>query len=109
MNMTPDDQVLRVLFVTQLETGNDAAALAGLAALEPRLDATHVHGVPEALAEVRTDATYRALFIGSGVPQNESLALISSLRRDRTPIAIVVLVNDQDRQFLVARPHCRRR
>jgi DNA-binding NarL/FixJ family response regulator len=101
MNMTPDDQVLRVLYVTHPETGNDAAALAGLIAIEPRLDAKLVHGVSEALAEVRTDAACRALFIGAGVPHNETLALISSLRRDRTPIAIMVLVNDQDRQFLV--------
>jgi PAS domain S-box-containing protein len=101
MYMTPDDQVLRVLYVTHPDSGNDAAALAGLAAMEPCLDAKLVHDVSEALAEVRTDPTCRALFIGMGVPHNETLALISSLRRDRTPIAIVVLVNDQDRQFLV--------
>ncbi len=101
MNMTPDDQVLRVLYVTHPDTGNDAAAFAGLRAVEPGLHVKLVHGVSDALAEVRTDATYRALFIGSGVPHDETLALISSLRRDRTPIAIVVLVDDQDRQFLV--------
>lgn len=101
MNMTPDDQVLRVLYVTHPDTGNDAAAFAGLRAVEPGLHVKLVHAVPEALAEVRTDATYRALFIGSAVPRDETLALISSLRRDRTPIAIVVLVADQDRQFLV--------
>lgn len=100
MHMTPDDQVLRVLFVTHPDTGNDAAALAGLIAIEPCLQAKRVQGVSEALAEVRTDATCRALFIGAGVPHNETLALITSLRRDRTPVAIVVLVNDQDRQFL---------
>ena len=101
MNMTPDDQVLRVLYVTHTEPGNDAAALSGLRAVEPCLQVKTVQGVSEALTEVRTDASYRVLFIGAGVPHNETLALISSLRRDRTPVAIVALVNDQDRQFLV--------
>ena len=101
MNMTPDDQVLRALYVSQPDAGNDAAALAGLAALDPGLDVRAVHSVSEALAEVRTDAACQALFIGASVPHNDTLALISSLRRDHTPIAIVVLVNDQDRQFLV--------
>ena len=101
MLMTPDDQVLRVLYVTHPDTGHDAAILASLTGTKPCLQATPVQGVSEALAEVRTDAAYRALFIGAGVPHNETLAFISSLRRDRTPVAIVVLVNDQDRQFLV--------
>jgi hypothetical protein len=35
--MTPDDQVLRVLYVTHSETGNDAAILAGLTATKPCL------------------------------------------------------------------------
>jgi len=101
MNMTPDDKALRVLYVTHPGTGSDAAAFAGLRAIEPCLQVKPVHGVPEALAEVRTDTPYRALFVGTAIPHNETLALISSLRRDRTPVAIVVLVNDQDRQFLV--------
>lgn len=100
MHMTPDDQALRVLYVTHPEAGNEAAVLSSLTAVEPCLQAKPVQGVSEALAEVRTDAAYRALFIGAGVPHNETLALITSLRRDRTPVAIVVLVNDQDRQFL---------
>src|SRR5262245_51088153 len=101
MNMTPDDQVLRALYVTQPDAGNDAAALAGLAAFDPSLDVRVVPSVSEALAEVRTDAACHALFTGASVPHNDTLALISSLRRDGTPIAIVVMVNDQDRQFLV--------
>lgn len=99
--MTPDDQVLRVLYVTHPDTGNDAPALEGLAAMAPGLEVRLIRTVSEALAEVRTSATCGALFIGASVPHNDTLALISSLRRDRTPIAIVVLVNDQDRQFLV--------
>jgi len=101
MNMTTDAQVLRILYVTHPDTAEDPAALAGLTAVEPCLQATPVQGVSEALAEIRTDATYQALLVGTGVPHNETLALITSLRRDRTPVAIVVLVNDKDRQFLV--------
>ena len=64
MNVTPDDKVLRVLYITHPDTGNDAAAFAGLRAMEPGLHVKLVHGVSDALAEVRTDATYRALFMG---------------------------------------------
>jgi len=100
MNPTPDGQTLRVLYVTHPDSGNPEAALAGLAAAEPGLDATVVEHAAQALAEVRTSSRYLAVFIGAGVPHNEALALISSLRRDRTPVAIVVVVSDDDREFL---------
>ena len=101
MSTQSDRQALRVLYVTHPDTASDLAALSGLTAAEPGLDASSVQGVAEAVARVRTAGPYQALFISAGVPHNETLALISSLRRDRSPIAIVVLVHDHDRQFLV--------
>ena len=101
MSTTPGDQALRVLYVTHTDARHDVEALASLTAAEPGLDAQVVQGVAEALVDVRTAGSYRAVFIAAGVPRNEALALIASLRRDRTAVAIVVLVNDEDRQFLV--------
>ena len=39
------------------------------------------------------------LFVSPSVAHNETLALVSSLRRDRTPIAIVAIITDADRAF----------
>lgn len=90
---------MKVLLVTTPGSADPTGILADLAWLEPDLDVKTVIGAAPALVEIRTTAGYRALFIAPSIPHNEALALIASLRRDRTPIAICAIVSETDRAF----------
>ena len=67
--------------------------------LQPPLEIRPVAGISGALVEIRTVGGYAALFLAPSVPQSEALAIISTLRRERTPIAIVAIITDRDRSF----------
>jgi DNA-binding NarL/FixJ family response regulator len=90
---------MKVLYVTTSKAADARTVLADLLLLEPALEIRTVEGAPAALFELRTAGGYGAVFIAPSVAANQTLALISSLRRDRTPIAIVAIITDADRAF----------
>src|SRR5262245_50500646 len=85
---------LKTLYVTA--SADSAPDVAGqqLASHFPDLDITIVGTVASALAEARKDRSLVALLTSPQLPQNETLALIVSLRRDHVPIAIVPVLHE---------------
>jgi DNA-binding NarL/FixJ family response regulator/PAS domain-containing protein len=90
---------MKVLYVTTKPATDARVVLVDLLALEPQLEIRTVEGAAGALFEIRTVGGYGALVVSPSVPHKEALALISNLRRDRTPIAIVAVITDTDRAF----------
>src|SRR5690606_8611891 len=72
----------------------DIATTEQLRAVASELQITTIAGSAAALAELRRTPGWQALLASPGLPQNEILALITSLRRDRIPIAIVPIVDE---------------
>jgi len=90
---------MKVLYVTTSQAPAARTVLADLLSLEPGLEIRTVEGAAGALFEIRTAGGYDALFVAPSVAHNETLTLMSGLRRDRTPIAIVAIITDADRAF----------
>ena len=90
---------MRVLFVTSADAGPSPLALSWLTEADAAVEATTFAGAASALAELRTSLEYQAVLIDVSVPHNETLALISTIRRDRLPLSIVVIVGESDGQF----------
>lgn len=88
------DTSLKVLFVQSLAADSDQQAVDQLRAAAPELQITTIAGSAAALAELRRKPGWQALFASPSMPQNEVLALITSLRRDGIPIAIVPILDD---------------
>ena len=90
---------VKVLYVTTRDSPDAATVLGDLRWLQPPLEIKQVSGLAGAVVEISTVGGYGALFLAPSFPQNEALALISSLRRNRTPIAIVAIITERDRSF----------
>jgi PAS domain S-box-containing protein len=88
------DLSLKVLYVQGLAADVDRGTTEQLRAASAELQITTIAGSAAALAELRRTPGWQALFASPSLPQNEILALIASLRRDRVPIAIVPIVDD---------------
>lgn len=97
--LTPGGGPLRVLFVTSAGAPEAVEVLRDLELLEPPIELTTAIGAAAALEQLRTWTGYGVVFLGPGLPHNESLALIASLRRDHTPVAIVPVITDAEPQF----------
>jgi DNA-binding NarL/FixJ family response regulator/predicted nucleic acid-binding Zn-ribbon protein len=95
-----DGGAQRVLFVTSAGAPEAVEVLRDLEALDPLIEVGTAVGAAAALDELRSWSTYGVVFLGPGLPHNESLALIATLRRDRAPVAIVPIITDAERQFL---------
>lgn len=95
------DVSLKVLYVQGSVPAVDAATTEQLRTLAAELQITTIAGSAAALAELRRTPGWQALLASPTLPQNEILALITSLRRDRIPIAIVPVV-DESHQDLFA-------
>ncbi len=91
---TTMDLSLKVLYVQGLASDVDRATTEQLRDASSELQITTIAGSAAALAELRRTPGWQALFASPSLPQNEILALIASLRRDRVPIAIVPIVDD---------------
>ena len=89
---------MKVLYATISQAPNARTVPGDLLRLESELEIRTVEGAAGALVEIPAGG-YGALFVSPSVPHNDTLALISNLRRDRTPIAIVAIVTDADRLF----------
>jgi DNA-binding NarL/FixJ family response regulator len=90
---------VRVLFVTGADAGPSPLALSWLLEADAAVEATTFHGAAAAMGELRTSLDYQAVLIDVSVPHNETLALIATVRRDRLPISVVVIVGDADAHF----------
>ena len=90
---------MRVLYVLGGPIGDSTEPMEGLVALEPTLQVESATGAAAALVELRSRGGFRAVFLSPRLPQNEALALIATLRRDRMPIAIVAIIRDDQRTF----------
>ncbi len=93
---------MKVLYVKGANVDVDESTLQQLRTQAPELDVTVVVSSAAALAEVRRSAGWHAVMISPAVPQNETLAVIASLRRDRVPIAIVPIVDDAHQDVFAA-------
>jgi PAS domain S-box-containing protein len=88
------DASLKILYVQGLAVDVDQKATDQLRKASAELQITTIAGSAAALAELRRTPGWQALFASPSLAQNEVLALIASLRRDRIPIAIVPILDD---------------
>ena len=99
---TAVDITLKVLYVKGTASDVDDATLMQLRTQAPELDVTVVANGAEALSELRRSRVWHAVLVSPSLPQNETLALIASLRRDRVPIAIVPIVDEIHQELYAA-------
>ena len=99
---TAVDTTMKVMYVKGPAADADQTTILQLSAAAPELDITTAQGAAEALAEIRKSPTWRALLVSAGLPPNETLALIATLRRDRVPMAIVPVVDEAQRDLFAA-------
>jgi DNA-binding NarL/FixJ family response regulator len=91
---------MRVLYVSSVPAEASPSAMQDLVRLDGTLQFETVAGAAAALVELRAQTpAYRAVFLSPHLPQNEALALIATLRRDRLPLAVVAIIEDAHRHF----------
>jgi len=88
MSTATEDPAMRALYVKGASAAVDEATLLQLRSQAPELDVTVAANSTVALVEVRQATGWHALLISPALAQNETLAIIAALRRDRVPIAI---------------------
>ena len=93
---------MRVLFVTSADAGPSPLALSWLIEADSAVEATTFTGAAAALAELRASGEYQAVLIDASVAHNEALALIATIRRDRLPLSVVVIVAESDQPFFAS-------
>ena len=89
---------MRVLYLAGHAADQDATIQKSLA-LYGGMDVDAAPNGSEALTRLRGDTGLQALFVSPTLPQNETLALIATLRRDKTPVAIVPVVTPDQQPF----------
>jgi PAS domain S-box-containing protein len=93
---------VKVLYLKGSRSEIDAAISQQLLTVAPDLAITPVATAAEALVEIRKTPAWQALLISPSLSQNDTLALIAGLRRDRVPIAIVPVVEDTQQERYAA-------
>jgi PAS domain S-box-containing protein len=91
---TAVDLTMKALYVKGSTPATDESTLQQLRAHAAELDITVAVSSAAALAEVRRTPGWQALLLSPTLPQNETLALIAAIRRDRVPMAIVPIVDE---------------
>ena len=89
---------MRVLYLAGHSADQDATIQKSLA-LYGGMDVDAAPNGSEALTRLRGDSGLQALFVSPTLPHNETLALIATLRRDKTPVAIVPVVTPEQQPF----------
>ncbi len=87
----------RVLFLVGPSAERDAGTLQQLSALAGQVQVTTVTSAAEVSQRVKSG--FHALVISHGLPQAETLALISALRKGHAPVAIVPVVTETQRDL----------
>jgi DNA-binding NarL/FixJ family response regulator len=90
---------MRVLYVLGGLGDTGTEAVSSLLAVEPDLRVETAVGAAAALVEVRARQGYQAVLLSPRLSANEGLALIATLRRDRVPVAIVAIIDEDQRTF----------
>jgi PAS domain S-box-containing protein len=93
---------MKLLYLTGTEAELDSVTTQQLARIAPQLSVTTVGSAAEALVEIRRMGGFHALLTSPSLARNETLALITSLRTDRVPIAIVPVVGETHQDFLAS-------
>jgi PAS domain S-box-containing protein len=93
---------MKLLYLTGTEAELDSVTTEQLARIAPQLSVTTVASAAEALVEIRRMGGFHALLTSPSLARNETLALITSLRTDRVPIAIVPVVGESHQDFLAS-------
>lgn len=99
---TAAELTMKVLYVKGPAAEVDDATIAQLRTVAAELDVTAVQGSADALVEIRRTGGWQALLVSPTLPQNETLALIASVRRDRVPMAIVPVVDEAHQDLFAA-------
>ena len=93
---------MKLLYLTGTEAEIDSVTTEQLSRIAPQLSVTTVTSAAEALVEIRRMGGFHALLTSPTLARNETLALITSLRTDRVPIAIVPVVGETHQDFLAS-------
>ncbi len=93
---------MKLLYLTGTEAEVDSVTTEQLSRIAPQLSVTTVASAAEALVEIRRMGGFHALLTSPTLARNETLALITSLRTDRVPIAIVPVVGETHQDFLAS-------
>lgn len=93
---------MKLLYLTGTVAEIDVLTTQELARIAPQSTVTTVATAAEALIEIRKLGGFHALLTSPSLAQNETLALIASLRTDRVPIAIVPVVGEAQQDFLTS-------
>ncbi|HVW04278.1 MAG TPA: PAS domain S-box protein, partial [Vicinamibacterales bacterium] len=99
---TAVDLTMKALYVKGTTPATDESTLQQLRAQAGELDITVAVSSAAALAEVRRTPGWQALLLSPTLPQNETLALIAAIRRDRVPMAIVPIVDEAHQDLFAA-------
>jgi PAS domain S-box-containing protein len=93
---------MKVLYLNGGDQDVDATVTAQLSAQLTQLDLKTASTAAEALAGIRQTPDLHALLVSPAVAQNETLALITTLRRDRAPLAIVPVIRESQQDFFAS-------
>jgi PAS domain S-box-containing protein len=93
---------MKLLYLTGTEAEVDTVTTEQLSRIAPQVSVTTVASAAEALVEIRRLGGFHALLTSPTLARNETLALITSLRTDRVPIAIVPVVGETHQDFLAS-------
>ncbi len=90
---------MKALYVTGGALTQDLGPADQLRAIASDIIMTVVSTATDALDEVRRAHGYQVLFTAPALPHDDTLALITTLRRDRTPVAVVPVVTGDQGTF----------
>jgi hypothetical protein len=89
----------RILFLSGKASDQDALVIQQLTALRPPVHIATLAHAADALTRIHEDATLDLLIISHTVPQLETLATMSALRKAAAPVAIVPVVTETQRDL----------
>ena len=93
---------MKVLYVSGSDSAVPDTTAEQLARVSPDLEIRTVATAAEALKEARTPGGFRALLTSHVLPPNDTLSVISALRRERVPMAIVPVLTETQREFFAS-------
>jgi DNA-binding NarL/FixJ family response regulator len=91
-----------VLYVQATAPESDALSADQLHEAAPNVRVTPVSGAATALAMLRRGLAWQGVLISPAVPRRDLLSLISCVRRDRLPVAIVPIVAPDQQDLFAA-------
>jgi DNA-binding NarL/FixJ family response regulator len=93
---------LRVLYVTGTEAEGPDTTAEQLSRVSPDLEIKAVPSAAQALQETRTRGGVRALVTSHRLASQEVLSVITTLRKDRIPMAVVPVLTDDQRDLFTS-------